>query len=272
MITRREFVKVCSALGLADPELGEHKDLKFVGGTWLTFYEEFIVPGIAARMHFDTQIVKVDYSGDGVLLSDANGNSYAADAVVVTVPPQIIKDRDIDFVPPLPKRKQEAFDDAYIWGGMKVFLEFSERFYPVFLEIAGTNNNDGQKAFYDAAYGQDSDANVLGLFTVGDQSKPYQARTGDDLRDYILTELDEIFDGAASQSYVRHIAQNWNEEKFIRQAYFADSADWRLPRMMQKTVEGRIFFAGASYISGDDWGSVHTAAESARVAVDRLVR
>ena len=245
--------------------------MKFVDGTWLTFYETFIVPGIAEHMEFDIQVIKIDYSGDGVLLTDANGTSYTADAVVVTVPPQVIKDRDIKFVPPLPIRKQKAFDEAYIWGGLKVFLEFSERFYPVFLEIAGTNNDDGQKAFYDAAYGQDSDANVLGLFTVGVQSKPYQARTGDELRDYILAELDEIFDGAAPRSYMQHLAQNWSAEPFIRQAYFADSADWRLSKLMQETVDGRVFFAGASYTNGNDWGSVHTAAQSARDAVAQLV-
>lgn len=251
--------------------MGEYEDLKFVNGTWLTFFEQFIVPGIKQQMKFNTQISRINYTGDSVVLSDSSDATYTADAVVVTVPPQIIKDGDIRFVPPLPQRKQKAFDDAYIWGGMKVFLEFSERFYPVFLEIEGTNNDKGQKAFYDAAYGQNSKANVLGLLTVGEQSEPYQARTGDELRDFILGELDEIFDGAASKSYVQHVAQNWNEEPFIRQAYFADSADWRLPSVMRETVDGRVLFAGASYTDGEDWGSVHTAAQSARDAVAQLL-
>jgi hypothetical protein len=50
---------------------------------------------------------------------------------------------------------------------------------------------------------------VLELFTVANQSLPYQEQESDDaLRDYILAKLDEIFDGAATHSYKQHIAQN----------------------------------------------------------------
>ena len=182
---------------LTTESVGRYDDLKFVDVTWLTFYRRYVLPSIAKRMQFDTQIVEIDYSGEKVMLTDATGKRYSADAVVITVPPQIIKDGDVTFVPPLPKRKQTAFADAYIWGGMKVFIEFRKAFYPTFLEIEGTNNRRGQKSFYDAAYGQNSDANVLGLFAVGDQAKPYQALRGNQLRDYLLAELDSIFNGQA---------------------------------------------------------------------------
>ena len=248
------------------------RDKKFVGGTWLTFFRKFIVPDIEDRMRFQSQVVSVDHSRDRIALKCADGSVITADAVVLTVPPQIIKEGVIRFHPPLPKQKRDAFDDAYIWGGMKVFLEFSESFYPTFLEIAGTNNRKGQKLFYDAAYGQSSASNVLGLFVVGDQAKPYQKRVGDDLRDYVLGELDVIFEGAASRSYIKHLAQNWNEEEFVRQAYLADSADWRLPPRMRESIDNRLFFAGDTYTDGEDWGSVHTAVLSARDAVDELLR
>ena len=257
---------------LTTQRLGKYEDLKFVDETWLTFYQKYILPGIAKRMQFDTQIVEVDYSGNKVLMTDVLGKRYSADAAVVTVPPQIIKDGDIKFVPPLPKRKQKAFNDAYIWGGMKVFVEFKKKFYPAILEIEGTNNKKGQKMFYDAAYGQRSKKNVLGLFTVGEQAKPYQALGEDKLRDYILSELDQVFEGAASPNYVQHISQNWSNEKFIRQAYFADSGNWRLPPRMRESVGGRVFFAGDSYTDGEDWGSVHTAVQSSSEAVDQLLR
>ncbi len=256
---------------LAVEQLGPYDDYKFINGTWLTFFEKHILPGIAKRMQLGTQIVKIDHSREVVRLIDARGGKYTADAVVVTVPPQIIKDRDIEFVPSLPSSKMKAFDDSDIWGGMKVFIAFKNKFYPDMLEIAGTNNRQGQKLFYDAAYGQNSNANVLGMFTVGKQAEPYQSRTADQLRDYILEELDGIFDGAASRNYTRHISQNWSAEKFIRQAYYADGANWRLPPRMRECVDGRVFFAGDTYTDGNDWGSVHAAAQSARDAVRELI-
>ncbi len=251
--------------------LGRYQDLKFVNGTWLSFYERYILPGIARRIRFRTAVVEVDYSSDKVVLRDAHGESHTADAVVITAPPQVIKENRIAFVPPLPNWKQKAFQDAKIWGGMKVFIEFREKFYPTFLEIAGTNDRDGQKTFYDAAYGQRSATNVLGLFTVGEQAKAYQSREGTELRDYILRELDQIFEGEASRMYLRHVAQNWSQEEFIRQAYFADSGDWRLPPRMQQSVGRQVFFAGDTYTDSDDWGSVHVAALSARNAVESLL-
>lgn len=247
------------------------QDKKFVNGTWLTFFEKRIVPGIKDKMRFDTPVSAIDYSANGVSLKCDNGDTVSADVAVVTVPPQIIKDGDIKFRPPLPRRKQKAFEEAYVWGGMKVFLQFKEKFYPTFLEIAGSNNTKGQKLYYDAAYGQKSNANVMGLFTVGDQSKPYQSKIGEDLERYILKELDEIFGGAASRSYIKLIAQDWNKEKYIRQAYFAENANWRLPPIMRKNIDKKLYFAGDTYTNGEDWGSVHAAAMSARTAVNELL-
>lgn len=254
-----------------DAEDEDITDKKFVGGTWLTFFESHILPGIKKQMQFKTQIVSIDYSDSRVKLLSADGQPFKADVVVVTVPPQVIKDGDVSFVPALPKRKRKAFDDAFIWGGMKVFVHFKEKFYPTFLDIAGSNTRRGEKMFYDAAYGQKTKANVLGLFTVGDQSKPYQSRQGNELREYLLAELDEIFDGKASPAYIKHIAQDWNKEEFIRQAYYASGASWRLPPRMQKSIDGKLFFAGDTYTNGEDWGSAHAAALSARAAVDELL-
>ncbi|MEL6110492.1 MAG: FAD-dependent oxidoreductase, partial [Planctomycetota bacterium] len=124
--------------------------------------------------------------------------------------------------------------------------------------------------FYDASYGQKSEANVLGLFAVGEQAEVYQKMRGIERRDHLLAELDRMFDGAATRSYLRHIEKDWSAERFIRQAYFADSGDSRLPPRMQRTVDGRLFFAGDTYTGGDDWGSVHSAVASAREAIDRL--
>jgi monoamine oxidase len=251
----------------------EDTDLKFVDDTWLTFFEAFVLPSVEDLSVFNTEIVTIDHTGADIVLTDAASTEHRADAVIVTVPPKVIQNRAVSFVPELPGDQREAFDDAYIWGGMKVFLEFTEAFYPTALEIAGTSNDRGQKLYYDAAWGQRSSSNVLGLFTVGDEAVPYQEQSSAaGLRDLILAELDEIFDGAATPAYVQHISQNWDDEPFIGQAYFADSADWRLPARMRAPIDDRIFFAGASYTGGDDWGSVHTAARSARDAVERLLQ
>lgn len=80
------------------------------------------------------------------------------------------------------------------------------------------------------------------------------------------------FDGAASRAYRRHVSQDWSAEPFVRQAYVADEADWQLVRTLGEAADVRVQFAGDAYTDGEDWSSVHTAVESARAAVTRLLR
>ncbi|MFN3218879.1 MAG: flavin monoamine oxidase family protein [Acidimicrobiales bacterium] len=251
--------------------LGEYTDLKFVGATWLDFFDTYVVPGIADKMVFDTVVERIDHGGDQVVVTDAAGTEYSADFVVVTVPLTILRDGDIEFVPDLDEDRRAALADADVWGGMKVFVEFSERFYPTFVAFPDSDTREGQRVYYDAAYGQRSEAHVLGLFAVGAPAEPYQARTGDELRDHILAELDEVFDGAASPAYLGHIAQNWSAEPFVRQAYLADHADWQVARELGRPGGDRLYFAGDAYTDGENWSEVHVAAASARTAVEAII-
>jgi monoamine oxidase len=251
--------------------LGDYTDLKFVGATWLDFFDTYVMPGITERMVFDTAVMRIDHGGDQVVVTDAAGAQYSADFVVVTVPLTVLRDGDIEFVPELEEDRRAALADADVWGGMKVFVEFSERFYPTFVAFPDSDTREGQRVYYDAAYGQRSDAHVLGLFAVGAPAEPYQARTGDELRDHILAELDEIFDGAASPAYLGHIAQNWSAEPFVRQAYLADHADWRVSETLGRPMGDRVLFAGDAYTDGENWSEVHVAAASARTAVEAII-
>lgn len=256
---------------LSTENLGKFGDKKFVGSSWLDFFEDYVVPGIAARMRFNAEIVAVNYQGGQVTLTDSNGVDYVGDKVIFTAPLKALQDERVEFHPPLPQNRQTAIAKADIWGGLKVFMEFEKRFYPVLLEFPDSETREGQRAYYDAAYGQNTEQNILGLFAVGTQAKPYLAHRGDALRDYILAELDAIFQGIPSATYIRHKVQNWNEEPFIHSAYLADSSPAKIPSTLAKPVAGKLFFAGDAYTREDDWGGVHNATRSARDAVQALL-
>ena len=223
-------------------------------------------------MVFDTQILRIEHGGDEVVLTDANNTVWVADRIVFTAPMKVLQDGDIEFEPGLPASHLDALERADIWTGMKVFIEFTEQFWPVWL--TAKRDRGGQHLWYDASHGQDPDAaRVLGLFTVGDMSAPYQAvDPGDELRDLVLAELDPLFDGIPSQTYVQHISQNWANEPFVRAAYLADYADSDISQDLGKNIGPRVFMAGCSYTREYDWSSVHTAVRSARDCVDEMYR
>ncbi|RNC92821.1 MAG: amine oxidase [Allomuricauda sp.] len=252
--------------------VNDDQDKKFIGSSWFDFFDTYIVPSIRNRMQFNTQIATIDYSGSKVIASDAEGQFYEADKIVVTVPLKLLQLGTVNFTPELPTNKQNAIADATVWSGIKIFLKFSEAFYPTFLYFDDSETNEGQRLYYDAAYGQNSADHILGLFSVGKQAEVYQQFSGDALRDYVLNELDEIFEGKASAVFQDILVQNWNDQAFAQAAYLADEAPSSISRRMAESVANKLYFAGCSYTQFADWSSVHTASRSARDAVRELVR
>ena len=248
----------------------DYGDSKFIGSSWFDFYDQYIVPSIRDKINFNTPITNVDYSGDQVVLTDRNGGRHTANKVIVTVPLRILQLGWVNFTPALPQDKQDAIEEAFIWSGIKIFIEFSERFFPEFVEFADSETEAGQRVFYSVSVGQNSASHILGVFAVGAQAERYINQSDSGRLNDVLSELDEIFDGAASRSYVKHLVQNWNDEPYAHGAYLEDDAPYWISSSMATSVEDKLYFAGTSYTSFLDWGSVHNAARSARVAVDEL--
>lgn len=248
----------------------DFSDKKFINSTWFDFFDEFVVPSLLPQISFNTQVVSIDYVGDKVVVTDHNGMRYEADKVIVTVPLKILQNEVISFSPPLSESKLDAIQEAPVWGGIKVFLQFNKIFYPTYLTFPDSETNTGQRAYFDAAYAQDTSLNVLGLFAVGEQAKQYQSDSQGAQLEYILNELDQIFDYEASRTYVNHVVQNWDAEPFIQSAYLADTAPSIISNALSTTIENKLYFAGESYTQEDDWGGVHNATESARRVVEEI--
>ncbi|GAB5526989.1 MAG: hypothetical protein Roseis2KO_48610 [Roseivirga sp.] len=251
--------------------IADDPDRKFVNYSWFNFFEDYIVPSVTGKISFNTVVSSIDYSRDKVTVNTGSGQ-LTADKVVVSVPLKILQDSDLQFSPALPQDKADAIGNLTIWEGFKAFFEFSEKFYDDDHVVNVTPQSDGQKIYYNAAFGQNTTKNILGLFTVGKPARDFIALSGDALRDRILSDLDAIYANQATPNYIRHITQNWNNEPYIKAGYLTDHADWRTVRTLGESVADKIYFAGGAYTNGDDWVSVHTAAQSAKTAVDELVR
>lgn len=247
-------------------------DKKFINSTWFDFFEEYVVPSIQSQITFNAQVVSIDYTRDKVIVTDHNGLHYEADKVIITVPLKILQNEVISFSPSLPYSKRNAIVEAPVWGGIKVFIHFSERFYPTYLTFPDSETSAGQRAYFDAAYAQDTSFNVLGLFAVGQQANQYQLVSQEAQLDYILNELNQIFDGKASQNYIKHVVQNWDDEQFIQSAYLADIAPASISNALSNTIDNKLYFAGESYTQEEDWGAVHNATQSARRVVEEILQ
>lgn len=254
------------------PNIAFETDLKFVGSSWLDFYTTYVLPEISNHIVYDSQVMAINYTEPRIEVTDAHGITRSADRVIVTVPLKLLQQGLVSFEPDLPDSKKDVISTANIWSGLKAFIEFDLSFYPTFLLFADSDTYDGQRLYYDAAYAQDTTGSILGLFTVGQQAEQYQALSEEDLLTHMLSELDVIFDGAATRHYRRHVVQNWNSEPFAGAAYLADVEASSTSTKLSEPIDGRIYFAGEAYTQFDDWGSVHAAARSAADAVNEITR
>ena len=249
-----------------------YSEHKFKNTTWFSFFDNYMVPGIRDRITLNSPVKAIDYSSEKIIVSTEQ-KEYEADKVILTVPLTILKQDLITFIPEFPVQKRNALREVEMPDGMKVFIEFSERFYPDMTYDGGLseimNNEDGEKIFYDAAFRKDTDKHILGLFTVGKQATTYTSQPSEGaLKEHLLQELDTIFDGQASKYYQKHIVQNWSAEPYIRGSY-SHYHNMDAQGVLAAPIEDKIYFAGEAY--AEDYSTAHGAAESAYTAVEEIL-
>ncbi|SLN61266.1 protoporphyrinogen oxidase [Roseovarius albus] len=250
--------------------MGGETDRKFVNSSWLDFFEQYIFPAISDRIQFQNPVTVIDTSGARAFVQTRSGETFTADDIIVTAPLKMLQERRISFVPPLPRSKSNAINRAKVWDGYKAFLEFNASFYPAYTEVKVTPKSAGQLGFYDAAYGQNTQRHILGVFAVGSAAKPYLGLPEAATARKILGRLDEIFDRAATPKFRKIVTQDWSNEPFIGGAYLQDHENWKRVRQLGNPVGPHLHFAGEAYTDGEDWGSVHAAALAAKKVVDRM--
>jgi len=252
-----------------------YSEWKFKNTTWHGFFEQFILPHVEDRLVLDTPIAEIDHTSDKVALRSSDGRMFEADKVLITVPVKVMQNRQITFTPPLPADKMDAFDKVFMGDGIKIFVEFRERFYPDILAFGNIFDalSKEEKFVYDAAFRKGSDRNILGLFAINSEASAY-TRSGDDgqIINHFLAELDEIFDGKATANYVKHVIQNWSAEPYINGAYSYsfDGDQESIVAAMMKSVSSKLYFAGEAY-SIDDQAMVQGACESAYETMRKML-
>jgi monoamine oxidase len=254
--------------------------LHFKGSTWWDFINDYIFSALAVgEINYSCPVTSIDYSVSGVVQVVAACGTFQADRVVVAVPLTVMQDGDIEFIPELPKKRQTILKSVKMPAGLKMFLRFSEMFWPPSFAILSDLKkwpSFSPRYFYNATFGQASSNNVMGMFAYGASAEDlYADLTDGEVYLSVLETLDGIFDGQATAYVEDHVVQNWSREMFIRGAYSTQTPDESLLlKLVQKPLDNRIYFAG-EYIPDpadvDGWGAVPSACFSGRYAVAQLL-
>ena len=252
-----------------------YTEYKFKSTTWFGFFEKHIAPSVINKTSFNEPVNNINYSNNKVQVTSKN-QTFTGDKVLVTVPIKILQNNTIEFSPNLPTHKTEAINNVKMEDGIKIFIEFKERFYPdiiLFDTIFKNLFSDG-KAFYDVAFGKDSSRNILGVFAINEDAKAYTSLENDQaIINKVLGELDQMLDGKATKNYLKHYIQNWNDEPYIQGSYSSghNGNRSRIIETLAEPVNKKVYFAGEA-MSDNNQATVHGACESAFASIKDILK
>ena len=215
-----------------------------------------------ADLILESPVVSIDTSGDGVVVTDDQGDQHVANQVIVTVSIGVLQAELIDFIPDLPEQTVNAYQGIGIDMGMKVALEFSEPWWQREQEAMGWLVTEGLAGacWVPSDYKEDSASHILMCYPMGENATQLnelaQHSNDEDMAivQAVLEDLDSVFSETvtlASESYLNAQVQNWGTAPYTLGAYSypkigtysARRESLRLD-LQVPVAENRIFFAG----------------------------
>jgi monoamine oxidase len=261
-----------------------YQEYKFENSTWWSYFSDYFYSHVANNTVFDANVNRIEFNDDDddddspamdtrnprrVTVSTDDGRVYSASHIILAVPVRILQDRDIVFIPQLEDKVWRTIDDIDVADGIKVWLEWDDKFYPdMQLTKSLLHGTEIQPLFFDAVFRKPTDRNVLCLFNVNrKEATALASRSDEEIIDYTLDLLEKIFDRSDLRDHLRKaMVLNWSREPFIRGAYTWNYGEYDQSILRRPLYEGRLFLAG-EYLAKDHTATVHGAAIRGREAV-----
>jgi monoamine oxidase len=234
------------------------QDFKFQQ-TFFDLIDQHIAAEVIDKLVLNAAVKKIDYSSPTIVVMDTNNINYTADKVIITVPITILKNNSIQFIPALPPDKTTAFNKIGMDPGMKVFLKFNQKFYDE--NIIGGNIC---AAYADESIGKTGNDHVLLAFIMGQQAN-YLTSLGSDtaITNALLAELDLMYAGQASASFISSHVENWTTKPYIQGAYSFSTVGIGTSRQKAaEPINNQLYFAGEAMNINGNHQSVHGAIET----------
>lgn len=243
------------------------EDFKFEQ-SFFDVIDEHIAQPILSNIVLNSPVQSIDYSSSQITIVDATGVTHTADKVIISVPISILKLNEITFTPTLPTEKTDAFSRFGMGPGMKVFLKFSTKFYE-----DGTYGGAVCGAYADDTLGKTTTDNILLAFVMGDQAANLHALGSDTaITNALLQELDSMYGGQATATFISSIVFDYTAKPFIKGAYGYSTVGMNDARKIAaETIDEKLYFAGEAMNTNGHHQTVHGAVESGYTAVINLL-
>jgi len=233
-------------------------------------------------------VSQVDWNeGRGVrIISASRGQELEVDKVIITASPPILSSGQIQFYPPLPKWKIEAYSKVGMERAIKIVVRFSERFWPqdvqtviaadelipeIWFKEMKWKNEEGEEhaAFLAVGFLTSNAADELVSRLEGVEEKQEFAA------DIVKGQLSKIFRANrenVEEAYVSTIMFDWGDVETIKGGYSYPKVG--ITRMnffeMASPIEDVLYFAGEATNTGA-CQTVQAAMETGRRAAKEVL-
>ena len=209
------------------------------------------------NIHLNTIVQKVTLRQDGVTVQTL-GREWQADQVIVTVPLGVLKNRSIEFSPPLPDRHQQVIDRIGFGRFEKVVLTSSERFWPDDKTWLEYFSDDPVRVASFFNHDRLSNSKTLVGLATGQLVKAWPRLTDSERLQKTLSALAPL--SGPHFNPVDFQSTSWCEDPFSMGSYSFPAVDQKLldRRILTEPIAGRLHFAGEA-TNLEDYGTVNGA-------------
>lgn len=224
--------------------------------------------GVDIKLNFVVREIRRQV--DTVEIISMSGESHVCRKAVITIPPAVLKMSDVKFSPPSPIHFN-ALQKFETGGVIKFIVEFDEPLW----QQEGFRQMDNLHFIF-------SDAFVPTWWTQPHQRAPILTGwlsgpransctlTEAELRVKAFESLAYLFNGNIDQikKHVRAIMViNWISDPFSRGAYvYRTPESEQLVGILNSPIDNKLFFAGESFYTGSEMGTVEAALASGKEA------
>uniref|UniRef100_A0A8C9ETN3 Lysine demethylase 1B n=1 Tax=Pavo cristatus TaxID=9049 RepID=A0A8C9ETN3_PAVCR len=206
--------------------------------------------GLDIRLNFPVQ--SIDYSGEEVQVTTADGTVWRTQKVLVTVPLALLQKNAIQFNPPLSEKKIKAINSLGAGVIEKIALQFPYRFWDSKIQGADffghVPPNSSQRGLFSVFYDMDPEVTYsicISCWSAGSVSKSVQTNA----LAFCFPSLTHINFTLITQEVpdpVKFFVTRWSKDPWLQMAYsfVKTGGSGEAYDIIAEDIQGTIFFAG----------------------------
>ncbi|XP_010114831.1 PREDICTED: lysine-specific histone demethylase 1B isoform X2 [Chlamydotis macqueenii] len=211
---------------------------------------EKLAEGLDIRLNFPVQ--SIDYSGEEVQVTTADGTVWTTQKVLVTVPLALLQKNAIQFNPPLSEKKIKAINSLGAGVIEKIALEFPYRFWDSKIQGADffghVPPNSSQRGLFSVFYDMDPESkqSILMSVVTGDAVTTIKNLDDKQVLQQCMTVLRELFKEQEVPDPVKFFVTRWSKDPWLQMAYsfVKTGGSGEAYDIIAEDIQGKVFFAG----------------------------